>query len=162
MDAINIDIKGNEGVYEKYCGNVDVDKIWRNIREIKNLGMHVEVVNLIITNVNDSEGSIMEVIEKHVKNAGPKTPLHFTRYFPAYKFKNPPTKIGILERAYEMAKESGVLYPYIGNVLGHPYENTYCPNCGRLLIERDGFSARIKGLKDEKCDKCGQEIPIIL
>ncbi len=160
MDAINIDIKGGKEFYEKYCFDIDVNKIWRNIREAKNLGMHVEVVNLVITDVNDSEGSIKEIIDEHLKNAGEKTPLHFTRYYPSYKFENPPTKISTLERAYEMAKEAGILYPYIGNVPGHPYENTYCHNCGELLIERHGYLIKIKK-KIDRCPICGEEILII-
>jgi len=121
----------------------------------------VEIVNLVVTDVNDDEECLRWVIEKHLKEAGPETPLHFTRYYPAYKFHNPPTKVETLEKAYEMAKEAGVLYPYLGNVQGHGYENTYCPSCGEKLIQRLGYTIiRYKVTDDKKCPKCGQPVPI--
>ncbi len=161
MDGLKIDVKGDKEVYAKYCGGVDVEKVWRNIREATNMGLHVEVVNLVVSGVNDREENLQWIIEKHLENAGPQTPLHFTRYFPAYKFHNPPTKVEVLEKAYEMAKKAGVLYPYIGNVFGHKYENTYCPNCGEKLVKRFGcYVLKYKITGEKKCPKCGTEISI--
>jgi pyruvate formate lyase activating enzyme len=163
LDGLKIDLKGDEEVYEKYCKNVDVDKVWRNANNAKEMGLHVEIVNLVITDVNDDPECIDYVIDNHLKYLGQKVPLHFTRYHPAYKFHNPTTKIQVLEKAYEKAKEKGVQYPYLGNVLGHRYENTYCPNCNELLIERYGHRVvNNKIEKDKKCGKCGNEIPITL
>ena len=161
MDGLKIDIKGNSEAYEKYCGGADVEKIWRNAREAKALGLHVEIVNLVVTGVNDDEETLRWVIERHLKAVGTETPLHFTRYFPAYKFNNPPTRVEVLERAYEMAKKEGVLYPYIGNVDGHKYENTYCPNCGEKLVKRYGYYVLKYGIaEDKKCSRCGTQISI--
>lgn len=161
MDGLKIDVKGDEEVYAKYCGGTDVNKVWRNVREAKKLGLHVEVVNLLVTGVNDDEETVRWVIQKHLESAGPETPLHFTRYFPAYKFHNPPTKIENLEKAYEMAKKAGVLYPYLGNVSGHKYENTYCPNCGAVLIKRYGYRIlKCSITTGKKCPNCGTDIPI--
>jgi len=161
MDGLKVDVKGDAETYLKYCGGADVEKVWRNIREARKMGFHVEVVNLVVTDVNDDEECLKEVIERHLKEAGTDTPLHFTRYYPAYKFSNPPTKLETLERAYEMAKKAGIGYPYLGNVHGHKYENTYCPNCGEALIKRLGYTiAQYKITDDEKCPKCRQPIPI--
>ncbi len=161
MDGLKIDIKGRSDAYEKYCGGADVEKIWRNAAEAKKLGLHVEIVNLVITGVNDDEQTLQWVVERHLKAVEAETPLHFTRYFPAYKFNNSPTKIEILEEAYEMAKKQGVLYPYIGNVDGHKYENTYCPNCGEKLIRRYGsYMIRYAITENKTCPKCGMDIPI--
>ncbi|MGQ9642169.1 MAG: AmmeMemoRadiSam system radical SAM enzyme [Candidatus Bathycorpusculaceae bacterium] len=161
MDGLKIDIKGDSEVYEKYCGRADVEKIWRNAAEAERLGLHVEIVNLVVAGVNDDEETLRWVIERHLKAVGPETPLHFTRYFPAYKFDNPPTKVEVLEKAYEMAKKEGVLYPYIGNVNGHKYENTYCPNCGEKLVRRYGYYVlKYTITKDKKCPKCEARIPI--
>ena len=161
MDGLKIDVKGDSEVYEKFCGRVDIEKIWRNIRESKKLGFHVELVNLVITDVNDDEECIRYVIERTLKEAGPDTPLHFTRYYPAYKFDKPPTNIKTLEKAYEMAKKLGVLYPYIGNVPGHRYEHTYCPNCHEPLIKRYGFKIiRYNITENKRCPKCGFRITI--
>jgi len=161
MDGLKIDMKGDAETYEKYCGGADVEKVWRNVGEAKRMGFHVEVVNLVVTDVNDDEECLRWVIERHIHEAGPETPLHFTRYYPAYKFQNPPTKIETLERAYKLAKEAGVLYPYLGNVQGHRYENTYCPNCGEILIKRFGYRiVKYEISDDKKCPKCNKSIPI--
>jgi len=161
LDGLKIDIKGDGETYEKYCGSVDVDKVWRNAREAKKLGLHVEIVNLVVRDVNDDEETLRSVIGRHLKEVGSETPLHFTRYFPAYKFDNPPTKVETLEKAYELAKKAGVLYPYIGNVSGHRYENTYCPNCGEKLIQRyEYYVLRYRITKEKKCPKCATFIPI--
>ena len=161
MDGLKIDLKGDAETYRKYCGGADVEKVWRNVREAKKLGLHVEVVNLVVTGVNDNEACLRWVIKRHLREAGAETPLHFTRYYPAYKFRNPPTEVETLEKAYEMARKDGVLYPYLGNVRGHRYENTYCPNCGEQLIQRLGYTiTKYKVTSGNRCPKCSQPIPI--
>jgi pyruvate formate lyase activating enzyme len=161
MDGLKIDVKGDAETYSKYCGGADVEKVWRNVREAKKMGLHVEIVNLVIPDVNDDEDCIKWVIERHLHEAGPETPLHFTRYYPAYLFNNPPTKVGTLEKAYELAKESGVRYPYIGNIHGHKFEHTYCPNCGETLIQRLSYRiVRYRVTEEKACPKCGASIPI--
>jgi pyruvate formate lyase activating enzyme len=161
MDGLKIDLKGDAETYRKYCGGADVEKVWRNVREAKRMGVHVEVVNLVVKGVNDDESCLRWVIEKHLEEAGAETPLHFTRYYPAYRFQNPPTEVETLEKAYEMARKEGVLYPYLGNVSGHRYENTYCPSCGETLIRRLDYTIiAYKVTSDNKCPKCGRLIPI--
>ncbi|MEM3061530.1 MAG: radical SAM protein, partial [Candidatus Bathyarchaeia archaeon] len=161
MDGLKIDVKGDQEVYKVYCGGADVNKIWRNAREAKRMGIHVEIVNLIVPGVNDDEGCIDWIIENHLKEVGTETPLHFTRYYPAYKFNRPPTPVETLEKAYEKAKKAGILYAYLGNVLGHRFENTYCPNCKRLLIRRYGYALTDFRLEEKnKCPDCSFEIKI--
>jgi pyruvate formate lyase activating enzyme len=137
MGAIKIDMKGNSEVYMKYCA-ADSQVVWRNIKEAKHLGMHVEVVNLVITGVNDSDACLKEIISR-CKEIDPYMPLHFTRYHRAYKFTSPATEIETLEKAYIMAKNAGIKFTYVGNIPGHEYENTYCPSCGEILVIRFGF-----------------------
>jgi len=162
LDAIKIDVKGDSETYRKYCGGVrGVDVVWRNAREAKRLGLHVEIVNLVVTNVNDDEKEIRRLVQRHINEVGVETPLHFTRYYPAYKFRSPPTEIATLENAYRIAKKEGVLFPYLGNVTGHPYENTYCPRCGTLLIRREGWRLREYALtQDQSCPSCGFDVPL--
>jgi pyruvate formate lyase activating enzyme len=161
MDGLKIDIKGDNETYEKYCGGADAEKIWRNAHEAQKLGLHVEIVSLVVRDVNDKEETLKWVIKRHLKEVGAETPLHFTRYFPAYKLDNPPTKVETLEKAYDMAKKAGALYPYIGNVTGHKYENTYCPNCGKKLIQRYGSCVLSYEItKNNLCPKCKTLIPI--
>jgi len=157
LDAINIDIKGNDEVYEKYCGG-KAKFVWKVAKEAVKHGVHVEMVNLIVTGVNDDEDIIREIVENHLKFVGPSIPIHFTRYYPAYLFENPPTSIEKLELAIKIAKREGIEFVYIGNVPGHKYENTYCPRCDELLIKRYSYKIKENKVKDGKCYKCGKEL----
>ena len=161
MDGLKIDVKGDKETYQKYCGGADVEKVWKKAHVAKKMGFHVEIVNLVVTGVNDDEECLRWIIKKHLKSVGSETPLHFTRYHPAYKFSKPTTKVETLERAYHIAKKEGVLFPYIGNVEGHKYENTYCPKCGEILVQRFGYTiTKYKMTDDHKCTKCRQSIAI--
>jgi pyruvate formate lyase activating enzyme len=157
LDAMNVDLKGDDEVYESYCGG-KAKNVLKTIKKAKELGVHLEIVNLLVTDVNDDEDCIRWVVENHLKNAGCEVPLHFTRYFPAYLFSNPPTPVERIEKAVEIAKKEGVEYVYIGNVPGHRYESTYCPNCGELLIKRYSYRVLDVRLKGNRCWKCGKEI----
>jgi pyruvate formate lyase activating enzyme len=162
LDAIKFDVKGDEEVYEKYCGGVKVSIVWRNAHRAKELGLHVEIVNLVIPGVNDDEYCIRQLVETHLKMLGSDTPLHFTRYHPEYMFKAPSTPVKTLEKARELARSLGVLFPYVGNVPGHKFENTWCPMCGELLIQRLGFTvSRINVSSEGRCTKCGFQVPLI-
>jgi pyruvate formate lyase activating enzyme len=162
MDGLKIDVKGNSETYNRYCGGGDAQKVLRNAGEAKKLGLHVEIVNLVVRDVNDDDEALKWIVERHLKAVGAETPLHFTRYFPAYKLDNPPTRVETLVKAYEMARKAGVLYPYIGNVSGHEYENTYCPNCRKKLIKRHGcYILKYDITEDNRCPKCGTHVPII-
>ncbi|MEM1691324.1 MAG: AmmeMemoRadiSam system radical SAM enzyme [Thermofilaceae archaeon] len=161
LDGLKIDVKGGKEEYRKY-NSADVDVVWRNAREAKRLGIHVEVVYLVVTNATDREEVVLDTIERHLKELGPDTPIHFTRYYPAYHYHEPPTKVEKLEWCYEQAKKAGVKFTYIGNVPGHRYENTYCPECGELLIKRHGYRVVRYALSDNnRCPRCGAEVPIV-
>ena len=158
LDGLKIDIKGDREAYLKY-NNADVEVVWRNARRAKELGIHVELVYLLVTKATDYENMILETIERLLKELGPETPIHFTRYYPAYKYNEPPTKIEKLEWAYRMARKMGVYYPYVGNVPGHPYNHTYCPECGEVLIKRYGIEiVDCRITKDFRCPKCGLDL----
>ncbi len=161
MDGFKVDVKGDRETYRNYCGDLDVEFVWRNIHAALKMDIHVEVVNLIITGINDDEACLKWVIEKHLKDAGADVPLHFTRYHPEYNLSNPPTKIETLESAHSLAREAGVLFPYIRNLPEHDKENTYCPTCNSLLIERRSHRVISYNLRDDnKCPKCGFRIPL--
>lgn len=162
MDAIKFDLKGNKEAVWKHCV-ADADVVWRNIHEAKRLGLHVEVVNLVIPSVNDGDGCLKEVAQRALREAGSETPLHFTRFYPSYRMTDlPPTPVYTLERAHGLAKKEGMEYVYVGNVPGHRWENTYCPNCGELLVKRYVFSiVNYNVTSDKKCPSCGMRIPIV-
>ncbi|MHC1601437.1 MAG: AmmeMemoRadiSam system radical SAM enzyme [Candidatus Nezhaarchaeales archaeon] len=161
LDGLKVDVKGDEEVYEKYIGVKGVDLVWKNVEKAIKMGLHVEIVFLLVNGVNDDENCISSVIENHLKHAGPEVPIHFTRYYPAYKFRNPPTLLEVIDRAYNMAKKAGVMYPYVGNVPGHPGYHTYCPKCGKPVIKRFQYGVyEVKLTEDKRCMYCKNPIPI--
>ncbi|MEM2123426.1 MAG: radical SAM protein, partial [Candidatus Bathyarchaeia archaeon] len=112
LDAINIDVKGDGAAVEKFC-NADVKVVWRNIGLSKRLGLHVEVVTLVIPGVNSSRDILKDVADRLIAEAGPHTPIHFTRFHPSYKMTDrPSTDIKLLEEAREIAVKEGVNYAY--------------------------------------------------
>jgi len=161
LDALKVDVKGDREVYRRYCAAPSDEPVWNTLREAKKLGLHVEVVNLVVTGVNDEEYQFRELAKKVVKELGPYTPIHFTRYHPAFKFRAPPTKVETLEQAYKVAVEEGAKYVYLGNVPGHRYENTYCHECGELVIARRGFRmVKCRLIEGNRCPRCKTKLPI--
>ncbi len=163
LDAMNVDMKGCEEAVKKYCG-ADVNKVWKNIKKANDLGIHVEITTLLIPGVNDDEECLRSIASRIRKENGENTPWHVTRYYEAYRSREfglykGMTPAKILEKAWRIGKEEGLNYVYIGNVPGHPYENTYCPNCGKILIKRyifDLISYQIT--PSGSCPKCGKTI----
>ena len=160
LTGLKVDVKGDEEVYRRVLG-ARCEVPWRNVKLAKELGVHVEVVFLVVTGVSDREDVIRDVIEKHLKYAGEDVPLHINRYFPAHKYWEPPTPVEVLEWACELARREGVKFVYLGNVPGHRYSHTYCPRCGELLIKRYNFDIiEYRLTEDKRCPRCGEEIPI--
>jgi pyruvate formate lyase activating enzyme len=160
LDAMNVDVKGDEEVVRKWCRG-ELKFIWRNLVLAKERNVHVEITTLVIPTVNDDPNQLRSIGERILKELGRDTPWHLTAYYPAYLFTAPPTSREILERAYLIGKELGLRFVYLGNLPGHPYENTYCPSCGKLLIERYGVNFVRSFLKSPSCPFCGEAIPII-
>lgn len=159
LDAVNIDIKGDEEAVRRYC-QADVKIVWRNSLLFSREGVHIEITTLVIPEVNDRIETLRGIAKRIAEELGPDTPWHISRYFPHYKFHTPPTPVSTLRRAYELGKEEGLRYVYIGNLFHDPLENTYCPECNTLLIERRGLSLLNSYLRDKRCPECGERIPI--
>ncbi len=159
LTGLKIDVKGGEDSYRRYIQGANHEIPWRNASLALKQGVHVEIVYLMVPGVNDGVDTVEETIDKHLKTLGPEVPLHFTRYYPAYKYTEPPTPVEKLEYAVEKAYERSLDYVYIGNVPGHRYESTYCPNCGYKVIARYGLRVKVR-LEDSRCPSCGYEIPL--
>ncbi len=160
LDAINIDLKGNAAFYKKMCGNADIGRVKDNIRFFHEKGVHVEVTNLVVPGYNDSRSDFQGVAE-FIASLSEEMPLHFSRFFPHYKMLDvQPTPLETLAAALEEGKKAGLKYVYAGNT---PREHsTYCPKCGKLLVERSGFSAIVSGLDEQgKCVFCGFDTKIV-
>jgi len=161
LDAMNVDIKGDAEAVRKHCGGIDVENVWRNCRQAKEQGVHLEITTLVIPSVNHREATLRTIAARIRHDLGPEIPWHFTGYFPAYRFHAPPTPLSALERAWQIGKEEGLDFVYLGNVAGHRLENTYCPHCSQLLIERHGLTVVQNRLRHRSCPDCGQAIPIV-
>jgi len=157
-DGVNVDLKSVENdFYEKVCGG-KVAPVLETLKIIKEQGVWLEITNLIIPEYNDDLYSIRKLISWVVNNLGYDTPIHFTAFFPTHKLLNiPPTPINMLKKARKIALDAGVNYVYTGNVHNEEGENTYCPNCKKPVIIRDGFKVIENKLKQGKC-KCGGKI----
>jgi pyruvate formate lyase activating enzyme len=159
---MSVTIKGDKKSVQKYC-KTEVTKVWENIRYAKNQNVHIEIICLVIPTVNNNEVFYKEVAE-NLLTINENIPLHFTRFYPDYQFTQvEPTPIEDLEKAHSIAKKVGLKFVYLGNVYGHPLENTYCPQCNTLLIKRTGYSISFPvDLQHRNCPNCGEKIPITL
>ncbi|MFP4458942.1 MAG: AmmeMemoRadiSam system radical SAM enzyme [Candidatus Zixiibacteriota bacterium] len=158
IDAANVDLKGfSQDFYSEYT-RAQLEPVKRTLKIMDEEGVMVEVTNLIVPGANDSPEEIRVLCEFVHDSLGADTPLHFSRFHPNYKLKDrPPTPASKLNQAYEIAKETGLEYVYIGNMHGAGGENTICPSCGKTIIKRRGYMILEKKITDGKCDFCGHE-----
>jgi pyruvate formate lyase activating enzyme len=114
-DAMNVDVKSiDEEFYRKYCLG-KLAPVLENIKTAKKKKVHIEITNLVIPTLNDSKENFEKLADWVADNAGMDTPLHFSRYFPCYKFSLPPTPISTLKLAKEIADKK-LKYVYLGNI----------------------------------------------
>ena len=159
LDAIKIDLKGfSRDFYRRVC-SAELEPVLRSIKQVSQSGCHLEIVNLVVPTLNDSKQMLTDLTKWIVGEIGQDVPVHFTRFHPNYQMLNlPPTPVATLEQAYEIAKTNGIHYPYVGNVPGHPGNNTYCPSCGKMIISRTGFFVISTKLKNGHCKYCNEHI----
>jgi pyruvate formate lyase activating enzyme len=158
LDAMNVDIKGDAAGVRKYCKGIDVEKVWATCKLARSQHVHIEITTLVIPSVNDSDQVLRSIAGRIVSDLGPNTPWHVSAYFLAYHFSAQPTPVRTLERAWKIGREARLEFVYAGNVPGHPYDNTYCPDCNTMLIQRRGFEVMMNRICDGRCAKCGREI----
>lgn len=153
LDGNDIDLKGSDEFYKKICG-ARLQPVLDTIKLMKELGVWVEITTLIIPSYNDSEESLNFIIE-FIKSVDAAIPWHVSQFYPTFKLLDQPrTPVQTLRRARDMGLRKGLKYVYEGNVPGEGGENTYCPGCGELLIERFGYQILQNKIKDGKCFKC--------
>jgi pyruvate formate lyase activating enzyme len=131
---------------------------------MKKSGVWVEITTLVIPTLSDSEEMFEKIAKWIYENLGPETPWHVSQFCGAisWKLQNiPDTPVETLEKAIEIGKKVGLKYVYIGNIPGHRAENTYCPKCGTLVINRVNYFIH-RHDKNGKCPKCGEDLNLIL
>lgn len=161
LSAVTVSLKGGKEQMKKYC-RANVDFIFENIATAFEKGVHIEIVVLIIPTVSDSNEFFEKLSKRIINDYSEDIPLHFNAYYPAYKFHLPRTEISTLEKAREIAMNTGLNYVYIGNILGHQALNTYCPNCQQIVIARSQSRFIENRLNENNsCKNCGYKIPIV-
>jgi len=158
LDAMNVDLKGDAPAVRRHCG-ADVEMVWRNCRLARQAGLWLELTTLVIPGVNDGDQVLEGVAGRVVAELGAEVPWHLSGYCPAYRFSAPPTPVETLEKAWRIGRAAGLQFVYLGNVPGHRLENTSCPDCGRLLIQRLGLRVASCWLDRGRCPDCGRPVP---
>ncbi len=160
LDAINVDLKAfSEDYYHRLC-KAKLQPVLDTIEYIaKHTNIWMETTTLLLPDENDSDDELKRLADFLVTKAGPDFPWHISRFYPQYKYTDSqPTPPKSLQRAYEIGKQAGLLYVYLGNVPGSKQENTYCHKCGHTLIERIGYNIASNKIKNSTCPDCGEKI----
>jgi len=154
LDANNIDLKGfTDKFYKEVCG-ARLQPVLDTIRLMKELGVWVEITTLVIPGWNDSDGELRD-IARFIKSLSADIPWHVTRFWPTHMMTDrPSTPHHTLVRAREIGLAEGLRYVYVGNIPDDTGENTLCPTCGKLVIERTGFTIRQQHMTGGNCNHC--------
>jgi pyruvate formate lyase activating enzyme len=155
LDAANVDLKAfRDETYKTVCG-ARLQPVLDSLKAMKELGIWVEVTTLVVPGMNDSEAELDDIARFVAFELGVETPWHVSRFHPDYKMRDRgPTPAETLRRAYELGKQAGLRYVYVGNLPGARLEDTYCPNCGETVIGRRGFQIVKQRIQDGKCEHC--------
>ena len=162
LDVYRVDIKGFQPeTYEVLAHLREAEAIRQAaVRARRSWGMWVEVVTNIIPRINDDEATLAGIATWLTTEVSSSTPWHLTRFHPAYRLKDfPATPVTRLEAAYKLARAAGVRFSYLGNVPGHPWENTFCPGCGQEVMARQVFSIMAMRLTGGVCENCRTPLP---
>jgi pyruvate formate lyase activating enzyme len=160
LDAANIDLKGfSQDFYTDFSAG-QLNAVLETLKTLKNSKVWLEITNLVVPTLNDDMAKIKDMCAWIKDNLGLNVPLHFSRFWPNYKLAGLyPTPQETLERARETALGTGIRYVYIGNIAGHPAENTYCHGCGKAIVIRSGYTILENRIKAGCCELCSTAIP---
>jgi len=155
LDAANVDLKAfRDETYKRVCG-ARLQPVLDSLKRMKELGIWVEVTTLVVPDLNDSDAELGEIAQFIAAELGVETPWHVSRFHPDYKMSDRgPTPATTLHRAYELGREAGLRYVYVGNLPGAGLEDTICPGCGQTVIGRWGFQVKQRNIQAGKCAFC--------
>ncbi len=162
IDAFNVDLKGMDREYYLKFSSFPNPNVWQVCEEVKKAGKHLELTKLIVPGFEEFTPENFERYARWIaENLGKDVPLHYSRFFPAYKLMDtPPTPVEVIDMAYDVSKEY-LWYVYVGNVIEPERESTYCPQCGELLVRRAGYSVEVLFTSDGKCPRCGRPVDFV-
>jgi len=155
LHGANVDLKAfREAFYQKQCG-AKLAPVLKTLKTMKEMGVWLEITTLIIPTLNDSKEELRELATFILQELGPETPWHISRFHPTFRLTDRPvTPVKTLQQAWEIGREVGLHYVYTGNVPGDQGEKTYCHHCGRLLLDRFGFTILKNELDQGCCPQC--------
>ncbi|MBN1952526.1 MAG: AmmeMemoRadiSam system radical SAM enzyme [Bacteroidales bacterium] len=159
LDAANIDLKSfSDDIYLRLSGG-KLQPVLNTLKILKEEGVWLEITNLIVPSWTDNPDMIKRMCDWLAANGFRDTPLHFSRFHPAYKLTQlPETSLSTLIKARDIAKKAGLHYCYVGNVPGKGFEDTMCPSCGKKVVGRKGFTIEEYHLEKGSCEFCGEKI----
>lgn len=159
LDAANVDLKSfDDAFYRRQCG-ARLVHVLEAIVALHEAGVWLELTTLVIPGHNDSDGELRALAGWIVQTLGPGTPWHVSRFHPAFRMTDvPPTPSATLRRAAEIGREAGLRHVYVGNAPELGLEDTRCPGCDRLLIQRTGYRCRSTLDALGACPDCGRPL----
>ena len=158
--SVNFKGSGNKEFYNNLMSVPKVEPIFSSMQRMHDKGILIEITNLIIPEVGDHPDDTLNLARWVVENLGPRTPFHVLAFSPTFKLTNiPRTPVKMLEEHIAIAKEAGLEFVYSGNIPGHDYENTYCPECGFKAVERHSVYLESNNLSEEgRCPRCNADL----
>jgi pyruvate formate lyase activating enzyme len=162
LGAMNIDVKAFTEEFYRNRSKAKLQPVLDTCVLARKLGIHIELTYLIIPGQNDSPRELRNFVKWVANDVGSATPIHFSRFHPDYNFHSArSTPVETLKMAYHTAKEEGLRFVYLGNVAHCDEENTFCPKCGTMALERMGLRLVKDSSRDGKCAKCGEDLNIV-
>jgi pyruvate formate lyase activating enzyme len=159
MDAANIDLKVFDDAISRKLNGIRLAPVLKSLVALKRANVWLEITNLLIPGWTDSPETIEKMCLWLVENGFSDTPFHFSRFYPTHKLQDTPqTPLATIEMACDIARSTGILFVYSGNVPGHDSDNTFCPACNKKIIERQGYTLSGYHLKNGCCGYCGKLI----
>lgn len=160
IDGANVDLKSfDRRFYQELVGG-ELEVVLETLKIMKEAGIHLEITNILIPTLNDDMETIQHMCTWLLEELGPDVPLHFARFYPLYRLSAlPRTPVATLDAARDLAQEVGLNYVYITRVTGHEGENTFCPACGEVIINRIGFLVDDLQIENGECRYCRQKVP---
>ena len=155
LDAANVDLKAfRDETYRRVCG-ARLQPVLDALQKMVELGVWLEVTTLVVPGLNDSEGELRDLAAFIAGHLGRQVPWHVSRFHPDYRMQDStPTPRSTLQRAYELGREAGLHYVYVGNLPTAGLEDTHCPDCGQCVIERRGFQVTRRSTAGGRCAAC--------
>jgi pyruvate formate lyase activating enzyme len=163
LDAMNIDVKAFTEEFYQQRSKARLQPVLDTCELARELGIHIELTYLVIPGQNDNPAELRSFSKWVSESLGQTTPVHFSRFHPDYNLRTSrSTPMETLRLAHHTAREEGLKFVYLGNVNHCDEENTYCPGCGTLMLERYGLRLVTNKSKNGRCGQCGEDLHIIL